>query len=41
MKWNFTKFLVGRDGGVIGRFPPTASPASLGGAIEQALAAQA
>ena len=39
VKWNFTKFLVGRDGEVIGRFPPTASPASLTGAIEKALAA--
>ena len=39
IKWNFTKFLVGRDGSVVGRFPPTATPASLTGAIEQALAA--
>ncbi len=39
VKWNFTKFLVGRDGKVVARFPPTASPASLRGAVEQALAA--
>ncbi len=39
IKWNFTKFLVGRDGSVVARFPPTASPPSLAGAIEQALAA--
>ena len=38
IKWNFTKFLVGRDGAVAGRFPPAASPASLASAIEQALA---
>ncbi len=26
VKWNFTKFLVGRDGKVVGRFSPTAKP---------------
>ncbi len=41
VKWNFTKFLVGRDGAVIGRFPPTATPASLDGAITNALTASA
>ena len=39
IKWNFTKFLVGRDGAVIDRFPPTATPASLETTIEHALAA--
>ena len=39
IKWNFTKFLIGRDGQVAGRFPPTSTPASLTSAIEQALAA--
>ncbi len=39
IKWNFTKFLVGRQGEVIGRFPPTTSPESLGPKIEAALAA--
>ena len=29
IKWNFTKFLVGRDGQVIRRYPPTAKPAAL------------
>lgn len=29
IKWNFTKFLVGRDGAVAGRFAPTDTPASL------------
>ena len=37
IKWNFTKFLVGRDGRVIGRFPPTTPPQALGGEIEAAL----
>ena len=39
IKWNFTKFLVGRDGRVIGRYPPTAKPASLERDIAAALAA--
>ncbi|WP_110708364.1 glutathione peroxidase [Salinicola sp. CR57] len=37
VKWNFTKFLVGRDGQVIRRFGPRAVPRSLRGAIEEAL----
>ena len=37
IKWNFTKFLVGRDGIVIGRFSSATSPKSLSGAIEKAL----
>jgi glutathione peroxidase len=39
IKWNFTKFLVGKDGHVIKRFAPNDSPASLKGDIEAALAA--
>jgi len=39
IKWNFTKFLVGRDGKVIKRFAPNDSPASMKDAIEAALAA--
>ena len=39
VKWNFTKFLVGRDGKVIKRFAPNDSPQSLKGDIEAALAA--
>ena len=39
IKWNFTKFLVGRDGRVIERFAPTDRPESLHKAIEAALAA--
>jgi glutathione peroxidase len=39
VKWNFTKFLVGRDGQVIRRYAPTESPESLRRDIEAALAA--
>jgi glutathione peroxidase len=39
IKWNFTKFLVGRDGRVIRRYAPQDAPAKLGKDIEQALAA--
>lgn len=41
IKWNFTKFLVGRDGEVIKRYAPTTDPAKIAGDIEQALAADA
>jgi glutathione peroxidase len=37
IKWNFTKFLVGKDGQVLKRYPPQESPASLRGDIEAAL----
>jgi glutathione peroxidase len=37
IKWNFTKFLVGRDGEVIARFPPTAKPEALDKEIERVL----
>ncbi len=39
IKWNFTKFLVGKDGAVIKRYAPTDTPASLAKDIEAALAA--
>jgi glutathione peroxidase len=39
IKWNFTKFLVGRDGTVVGRYPPTTMPAALTADIEKLLAA--
>ncbi len=39
IKWNFTKFLVGRDGQVIRRYAPTDAPASLKADIEAALSA--
>ena len=38
IKWNFTKFLIGKDGQFIERFAPTASPESLIKPIEKALA---
>ncbi|MFA7604338.1 MAG: glutathione peroxidase [Novosphingobium sp.] len=34
IKWNFTKFLVGRDGSVVRRYPPTAKPEALERDIE-------
>jgi glutathione peroxidase len=37
IKWNFTKFLIDREGRVAGRFAPTATPQSLEGAIEALL----
>ena len=39
IKWNFTKFLIGRDGRVIRRYAPTDKPAKLARDIEAALAA--
>jgi glutathione peroxidase len=41
VKWNFTKFLVGRNGAVLKRYAPTDTPESLRGDIEAALAAPA
>jgi len=37
IKWNFTKFLVGRDGQVIARYAPTTSPDKLSDDIAKAL----
>jgi len=39
IKWNFTKFLVGKDGAVLRRYAPTDTPESLATDIEVALAA--
>jgi glutathione peroxidase len=39
IKWNFTKFLVGKDGKVLKRFAPADEPAALKKDIEAALAA--
>jgi glutathione peroxidase len=41
IKWNFTKFLVGRDGQVIKRYSPTTEPEKIASDIEDALAAVA
>ena len=38
IKWNFTKYLVGKDGQVIGRYSPTTKPEKIVGDIEKALA---
>jgi glutathione peroxidase len=38
IKWNFTKFLVSKDGHVINRYAPQDTPASLAKDIEAALA---
>ncbi|GAA0973369.1 Hydroperoxy fatty acid reductase gpx1 [Nocardioides aquaticus] len=38
IKWNFTKFLVGKDGQVIKRYAPTTKPEKITGDIEKALA---
>ena len=37
IKWNFTKFLVGRDGTVLKRYAPTDTPESMRADIERAL----
>ena len=39
IKWNFTKFLVGKDGRVVKRYAPQDAPESLSKDIEAALAA--
>ena len=38
IKWNFTKFLVGKDGQVLKRYAPTDTPKSMADDIEAALA---
>ena len=38
IKWNFTKFLVGKDGAVIKRYAPQDAPARMAKDIEAALA---
>jgi len=37
VKWNFTKFLIGRDGKVVRRYAPTDKPESLAKDIEKLL----
>ncbi len=39
IKWNFTKFLVGRDGRVVGRYAPTTRPDAITDDIEKLLKA--
>ncbi|MGY6499467.1 MAG: glutathione peroxidase [Acidimicrobiales bacterium] len=38
IKWNFTKFLIGRDGQVLGRYAPSTKPEKIADDIEAALA---
>ena len=37
VKWNFTKFLVDKNGKVVGRYPPTAKPESIRADIQKLL----
>jgi glutathione peroxidase len=37
VKWNFTKFLVGRDGDVVTRYAPATSPEAIAADIEKLL----
>ena len=39
IKWNFTKFLIAKDGRVLGRYAPVDAPKGLADDIEKALAA--
>ncbi len=39
IKWNFTKFLVGKDGQVVKRYSPQEAPSALAKDIEAAIAA--
>eukprot|EP01036_Dinobryon_divergens_P043914 gene43914-58545_t len=41
IKWNFTKFLIGRDGTVLKRYAPLDTPASLTRDVEAALTLEA
>ena len=41
IKWNFTKFLIGRDGQVIDRYAPTTEPSSIADDVREALRAEA
>ena len=37
IKWNFTKFLVSREGTVVGRYAPITKPESIEGDIQKLL----
>jgi glutathione peroxidase len=39
IKWNFTKFLINKDGTVFRRYPPQTRPEEIAGDIEQLLSA--
>ena len=38
IKWNFSKFLVGKDGAVLERYAPTTEPMAIAKDVEKALA---
>jgi glutathione peroxidase len=37
IKWNFTKFLIGREGNVVARYAPITAPKAIADAIERLL----
>ena len=37
VKWNFTKFLIGRDGNIVYRYEPTTQPEAMASDIEELL----
>lgn len=37
IKWNFTKFLISRDGRIVRRYAPMLPPGALNGEIERLL----
>ena len=37
IKWNFTKFLVDREGNVVARFAPTVTPAEIDAHVKELL----
>ena len=39
IKWNFTKFLVGRDGTILERFAPTTKPGAIKSKVQEVLGA--
>jgi len=40
IQWNFTKFLIDRQGRVVGRYAPSTKPKALAGAVEKLLNGQ-
>lgn len=38
VKWNFTKFLIGRDGNIVNRYEPTIEPSAMASDIDKLIA---